>query len=204
MMSALQLAALILIAALLAALSFIQFAWGEAIGFDASVAAMKAVVSAVTVILMVFGLILAGDGSYLKTGVWRWARNRLFQSRIGLWLIIATCFTGLTLLGAASLRYRTVTVSADLPIVLINSDVPGRLHDIGEIEADSEQKVLMRTGDRLLAYRVLGTDRTGALAPLHVPSILSGTAAPIRIQTEKIYEPLESPVRVDPAAPRRN
>ena len=174
--------------------------WSNAVGVDSLTNACTSAVSAISVALLIGGLILAGDAAFLRRKIWIWI-NRSLSTKIGLFALLVASIAGLSMVMIAGTLYRTVIVSTDRSIILVNHDTPGGFHDIGQIDANSERTILLRTGTRLLGYRIDKTECTGAYPPVEIPTWLDGPVPRIHFDTareECTHEVLDDPIRVDP------
>lgn len=179
--------------------------WSDAIGADRLTNACTSAVSATSASLLVSGLILAGDAAFLRRKIWI-CMHRVLLTATGLLVLLFASIAGLSLAAIAGTSFRTVVVSADQSIILMNHDTPGVFHNIGQIDANSEQTVLLRTGTRLLGYRIVTTECSGAHPPVQIPSWLDGPVPRIHFKTSHTgcnHEVLQDPDRTDSDPPPR-
>ena len=173
--------------------------WSDAVGADSLTNACTSAVSAISAALLVGGLIVAGDAAFLRRKIWIWM-NRMHSTKTGLFAILVASIAGLSMATVAGALFRTVIVSTDQNIILVNHDTPGVFHTIGQIDANTERNVLLRTGTRLLGYRIVATDCTGAHPPVQIPTWFDGPVPRIHFDAsheECNHEFLENPVRTD-------
>ena len=178
---------------------FLYFLWSDVVGADRLTNFATLAVSAISAALLIGGVIIAGDVAFLRRTLWNWL-NRVLSTKTGLSALLVVIVLGLSMATIASVLFRTVIVSTDKSITLVNHDIPGDSNDIGRIEANTERPVLLRSGTRLLGYRIVATECTGAYPPVRIPTLFGGPVPRIHIETEKReckHEVLENPVRTD-------
>ena len=192
---------------LLAALVFVLCVmWSDAVDGARITRLYTLAVATIGVVLLSGGLILAGDAAFLRKAFWRWL-NHLFSSRTGLLVILVTSTAGNSIAGMGLLFLRPVVFSAGQSVILVNHDTRGAPRDIATIDTASEQRVLLWNGTRLLGYRIIATECTGALPPITIPSLLEGRVPRIHVNThdaECNHETLEPTVYDHPVVTPRS
>ena len=177
----------------------LYFLWSDVVGADSLTSVYTSAVSAISAALLIGGVIIAGDAAFLRRKLWNWL-NRVISTKTGLSALLVVTVLGLSSTTIAGVLFRTVIVSTDKSIILVNHDSPGAPHNIGRIEANTERPVLLRAGTRLLGYRIVATECTGAYPPVRIPTLFGRPVPRIHIELENReckHEVLENPVRTD-------
>ena len=176
----------------------LYIAWSDTVGADRMLSAWTSAVSATSIGLIAGGLILAGDAAFLRYKI-QTMLHQAFVTPTGLRLVLVILVVGIFTAAIAWTSFRVVNFSSNKNLILINDNEPGKPYNIGEISESQEQKVLLRAGTHFLGYRIVGTECTGSLSIINVPSWFDGAVPRIPInvnRTDCEYETLQNPDQV--------